>query len=127
MSLHIQRQQMAERQIIGRLGSAEEIAGTILFLASSRATFSTPLRGRAVSRRSGRWAALDELSKARIGAMPRRLKLGPRRPHGSRDAKGGQPNERVRRPRTERRGLMIDGERRRYHFEEDQWSDTDCS
>jgi NAD(P)-dependent dehydrogenase (short-subunit alcohol dehydrogenase family) len=35
----IQRQQMAERQIIGRLGSAEEIAGTILFLASSRASF----------------------------------------------------------------------------------------
>ena len=35
----IQRQQMAERQIIGRLGSAEEIAGTVLFLASARASF----------------------------------------------------------------------------------------
>jgi NAD(P)-dependent dehydrogenase (short-subunit alcohol dehydrogenase family) len=30
---------MAERQIIGRLGTAEEIADTILFLASSRASF----------------------------------------------------------------------------------------
>ena len=33
------RQQMAERQIIGRLGKAEEIADAILFLASSRASF----------------------------------------------------------------------------------------
>jgi NAD(P)-dependent dehydrogenase (short-subunit alcohol dehydrogenase family) len=33
------RQQMAERQIVGRLGSADEIADAILFLASSRATF----------------------------------------------------------------------------------------
>jgi NAD(P)-dependent dehydrogenase (short-subunit alcohol dehydrogenase family) len=33
------RQQMAERQIVGRLGTAEEIADTILFLASSRASF----------------------------------------------------------------------------------------
>ena len=33
------RQQMAERQIIGRLGRAEEIADTILFLASDRASF----------------------------------------------------------------------------------------
>jgi 2-keto-3-deoxy-L-fuconate dehydrogenase len=35
----VQRQQMAERQVIGRLGTAEEIAGTILFLASDRASF----------------------------------------------------------------------------------------
>lgn len=35
----LQRQQMAERQIIGRLGTAEEIAGTVLFLASARASF----------------------------------------------------------------------------------------
>jgi NAD(P)-dependent dehydrogenase (short-subunit alcohol dehydrogenase family) len=33
------RQQMAERQIIGRLGKAEEIADAILFLASTRASF----------------------------------------------------------------------------------------
>jgi NAD(P)-dependent dehydrogenase (short-subunit alcohol dehydrogenase family) len=33
------RQQMAERQIVGRLGTAEEIADTILFLASPRASF----------------------------------------------------------------------------------------
>ncbi len=33
------RQQMAERQIVGRLGTAEEIADTILFLASERAGF----------------------------------------------------------------------------------------
>ena len=33
------RQQMAERQIVGRLGTAEEIADTILFLASARASF----------------------------------------------------------------------------------------
>ena len=33
------RQQMADRQIIGRLGSAEEIADTILFLASDLASF----------------------------------------------------------------------------------------
>ena len=33
------RQQMAARQVIGRLGTAEEIAGTVLFLASQRATF----------------------------------------------------------------------------------------
>jgi NAD(P)-dependent dehydrogenase (short-subunit alcohol dehydrogenase family) len=34
-----QRRQMADRQIIGRLGTPEEIADTILFLASSRASF----------------------------------------------------------------------------------------
>jgi NAD(P)-dependent dehydrogenase (short-subunit alcohol dehydrogenase family) len=34
-----QRRQMAERQIIGRLGTADEIADAILFLASSRASF----------------------------------------------------------------------------------------
>jgi NAD(P)-dependent dehydrogenase (short-subunit alcohol dehydrogenase family) len=33
------RHQMAERQIIGRLGTPEEIADTILFLASTRASF----------------------------------------------------------------------------------------
>ena len=33
------RQQMADRQIVGRLGTAEEIADTILFLASPRASF----------------------------------------------------------------------------------------
>jgi NAD(P)-dependent dehydrogenase (short-subunit alcohol dehydrogenase family) len=33
------RQQMAERQIIGRLGKAEEIADAILFLASARSSF----------------------------------------------------------------------------------------
>jgi len=33
------RQQMAERQIIGRLGTAEEIADAILFLSSARASF----------------------------------------------------------------------------------------
>lgn len=33
------RQQMAERQIIGRLGTADEIADTIVFLASDRASF----------------------------------------------------------------------------------------
>jgi NAD(P)-dependent dehydrogenase (short-subunit alcohol dehydrogenase family) len=33
------RQQMAERQIIGRLGTADEIADAILFLASARASF----------------------------------------------------------------------------------------
>ena len=33
------RQQMADRQIIGRLGAAEEIADAILFLASARASF----------------------------------------------------------------------------------------
>lgn len=33
------RQQMAERQIIGRLGTADEIADTIVFLASPRASF----------------------------------------------------------------------------------------
>jgi len=33
------RQQMAERQVVGRLGTADEIADTILFLASSRASF----------------------------------------------------------------------------------------
>jgi 2-keto-3-deoxy-L-fuconate dehydrogenase len=33
------RQQMAERQIVGRLGTAQEIADTILFLASGRASF----------------------------------------------------------------------------------------
>ena len=33
------RRQMAERQIVGRLGTAEEIAATILFLASARASF----------------------------------------------------------------------------------------
>ena len=33
------RQQMAERQIVGRLGTIDEIADTILFLASRRASF----------------------------------------------------------------------------------------
>lgn len=33
------RQQMAERQVIGRLGTADEIADTIVFLASARASF----------------------------------------------------------------------------------------
>jgi NAD(P)-dependent dehydrogenase (short-subunit alcohol dehydrogenase family) len=33
------RQQMADRQIVGRLGSAEEIADTILFLASELSSF----------------------------------------------------------------------------------------
>lgn len=33
------RQQMAERQIVGRLGTADEIADAILFLASARASF----------------------------------------------------------------------------------------
>lgn len=33
------RQQMAERQVIGRLGTADEIADTIVFLASDRASF----------------------------------------------------------------------------------------
>jgi NAD(P)-dependent dehydrogenase (short-subunit alcohol dehydrogenase family) len=33
------RQQMAERQVIARLGTAEEIADAILFLASARASF----------------------------------------------------------------------------------------
>lgn len=33
------RQQMADRQIIGRLGTADEIADTIVFLASDRASF----------------------------------------------------------------------------------------
>ena len=35
----VQRRQMAERQIIGRLGTADEIADAILFLASARASF----------------------------------------------------------------------------------------
>jgi NAD(P)-dependent dehydrogenase (short-subunit alcohol dehydrogenase family) len=33
------RQQMAERQIIGRLGTTDEVADTIVFLASDRASF----------------------------------------------------------------------------------------
>jgi len=33
------RQQMAERQIIGRLGTADEISDTIMFLASPKASF----------------------------------------------------------------------------------------
>ncbi len=33
------RQQMAERQIVGRLGTADEIADAILFLVSARASF----------------------------------------------------------------------------------------
>ncbi len=33
------RRQMAERQVVGRLGTAEEIADTILFLASNKAGF----------------------------------------------------------------------------------------
>jgi 2-keto-3-deoxy-L-fuconate dehydrogenase len=33
------RQQMAERQIVGRLGTVDEIADTIVFLASARASF----------------------------------------------------------------------------------------
>ena len=35
----LMREQMAQRQIVGRLGTAEEIADAILFLASERATF----------------------------------------------------------------------------------------
>lgn len=35
----ILRDQMAERQVVGRLGTANEIADAILFLASSRASF----------------------------------------------------------------------------------------
>lgn len=33
------RRQMGERQVVGRLGTAEEVADTILFLASPRASF----------------------------------------------------------------------------------------
>ena len=33
------RQQMAERQVVGRLGTADEIADTIVFLASDQASF----------------------------------------------------------------------------------------
>jgi NAD(P)-dependent dehydrogenase (short-subunit alcohol dehydrogenase family) len=35
----LMREQMAQRQVVGRLGTAEEIADAILFLASDRATF----------------------------------------------------------------------------------------